>query len=108
MFLRGKLGNDYRREHDRTADILNNRHTLSENDEREYDRENGFGAEKHTRKRRFGIFLTDDLKGKSTTATHYTGVENRNSGLHNSVHARLFKDEHENAGNNACYHILTA
>ena len=68
MFLRGKLGNDYRREHYSTADIFNNRHTLSENDEREYDRENRFGAEKHTRKRRFGIFLADDLQGVGDAA----------------------------------------
>lgn len=108
MLLRRQLGNDYRREHYRTADIFNNRHALAENDERENDRENGFGAKQHARKGRLGIFLTDDLERERTAAAHYTGVENRNCGLHDSVYARLFEDEHENARNYTCYHVLAA
>lgn len=108
FLLRRQLSNDYSSEHDGAADVFYKSHSLTENNEREDDGEDRFGAEEHTRKSRFGVFLTYDLECERAAAAHYTGIEDRNCGLHDSVHIRLFKDEHENAGNNACYHILTA
>ena len=108
LLLCRQLGNDNGGEHNRTTDIFDYGHSLAENNEREYNRENRFGTQKHTCERGLGIFLTDDLECESTAAAHYTCIKDRYGSLHNIADIGLFKNKHKYARNNAGNKVLTA